>query len=522
MEVLILAGIVVVAVVLVLVSVQQFLIVVPPNKLLVISGRSRKTETGDSVGFRVIRGGRAFRVPVLERVSWMDLTAIPLELTVHNAYSRGGIPLNVHAVANVKINSNEPFISNAIERFLDMPRADITQIIKDTLEGNLRGVIAQLTPEEINEDRLKFAENLIEEAEHDTNKLGVQLDTLKIQNVSDDGGYLDSIGRRRTAEVLKDARIAEAERNAEASEAEAQAQQRAKVAVAVAQRSIIEEENRLSVRRVELEAQAEARKSEVAAEAELAKVRAQQTLEQQRLELDAQVRAKAAETNRDAKVAEAQRLADAAEAEAASRQRTEVARAAADGQVIEAQNGVRVRRADLEGVARSREAQAEVAAEQARVQAQQALEAERVRLNERRYEADVVAPARAEKTAALLRAEADAAPITEEGRAKAEAFRLMLQAFREAGDGAERAYVLSMLPGIVEQLAGTVRGVNIDKLSVIDSGSGQGFQSALSNMPRGVINLVEQVETATGVQLLSALRAGAAAPETVPIQAADD
>lgn len=142
----IVAGIIVVGIVLVIMLIQNLLIVVPPNKVLVISGRSRQTAEGDTVGYRVIRGGRAFRIPVLEKVSWMDLTTIPLDLSVENAYSRGGIPLKIHAVANVKINGSDPQLGNAIERFLDVPRASLTNIVRDTLEGNLRGVIATLTP----------------------------------------------------------------------------------------------------------------------------------------------------------------------------------------------------------------------------------------------------------------------------------------------------------------------------------------------------------------------------------------
>ena len=85
---------------------------------------------------------------------------------------------------------------------------------KDVLEGNLRGVLSRLTPEEVNEDKLAFAEKLLEEAEHDLGKLGLTLDTMKIQNVWDERGYLDSIGRKQSAEIIKKSRIAEAKAKA--------------------------------------------------------------------------------------------------------------------------------------------------------------------------------------------------------------------------------------------------------------------------------------------------------------------
>ncbi|CAM3847546.1 hypothetical protein DESA109040_22500 [Deinococcus saxicola] len=115
--ILIVAVIIAVGVLLVIMLIQNLLIVVLPNKVLVISGRSRQT----AVGYRVVRGGRAFRIPLLKKVSWMDLTTILLDLTVENACSRGGIPLKIHAVADVRINGGDPQLGNAIERFLAVP-----------------------------------------------------------------------------------------------------------------------------------------------------------------------------------------------------------------------------------------------------------------------------------------------------------------------------------------------------------------------------------------------------------------
>ncbi|MGF1490919.1 MAG: flotillin family protein [Microcoleaceae cyanobacterium] len=138
-----------------------------------------------------------------------------IDLKVSNAYSKGGIPLNVEGVANIKIAGEEPTIHNAIERLLGKDRKAIERIAKETLEGNLRGVLASLTPEQVNGDKLALAKSLLEEAEDDLERLGLILDTLQIQNISDDVGYLDSIGRKQQAELLRDARITEAQTRAE-------------------------------------------------------------------------------------------------------------------------------------------------------------------------------------------------------------------------------------------------------------------------------------------------------------------
>jgi len=263
--------------------VSRFLLICQPNEVIVLSGRRRRLPDGTEVGYRVIRGGRALRVPVMERAARLSLETIPLHLTVQNAYSAGGIPLKVDAVANVKLASEEPILGNAVERFLDKGMDEVHQIARETLEGNLRGVLATLTPEEVNEDRLKFAQSLIEEADQDLGQLGLKLDTLKIQNVSDDAGYLDSIGRRKTAEVLSSARTAEAERQAEAEEAEAESKRRAEVARARAAQAIEIENTNLRVKRAELEKTAVVKEQEARVAGEKAKAKFEQEAEQERI-----------------------------------------------------------------------------------------------------------------------------------------------------------------------------------------------------------------------------------------------
>jgi len=212
-------GLAVVAVIFALVLsfvLSRFLYICQPNEVLVFSGGQRAS-IGRKVGYRIIKGGRALRIPLLETVDSMDLTNMPIEVAVQGAYSKGGIPVNVHGIANVKIAGEQPVLDNAIERFLGVDRSRIMGIAKDTLEGNLRGVLATLTPEELNEDKIKFAQSLLSEAEDDLRRLGLELDTLKIQDVSDDVNYLDSIGRRQSAEVQKKALIAEARAKAESA-----------------------------------------------------------------------------------------------------------------------------------------------------------------------------------------------------------------------------------------------------------------------------------------------------------------
>ena len=204
-----------------IVVVNRLIHICAPNEVLIFSGTHRRVGNRQ-VGYRLVQGGRGIRMPLVERVDRLDLTNMIIDVRVTGAYAKGGIPLNVEGVANLKIASDEITLGNAIERFLGKPRAEIMRVARETLEGNLRGVLATLTPEEVNQDRVKFAQELLEEADKDLKLLGLELDTLKIQNVSDDKGYLDSLGRKQSAELIMRSRIAEAENRALAAQRSAE------------------------------------------------------------------------------------------------------------------------------------------------------------------------------------------------------------------------------------------------------------------------------------------------------------
>ncbi len=409
--------IVVVAVILVVIfmavaaAIRSLIIICPPNQVAVVSGRTRVLSDGRKVGYRVIKGGRTIRIPLLEKVEYMTLNTIPIEVSVANAYSKGAIPLDVQGVANIKVSSREGILENSVERFLGRPAEYIQQIAKENLEANLRGVLATLTPEEVNEDRLKFAQVLIEEADDDIRTLGLELDVLKIQNVTDQAGYLEAVGRRRTANVLREARESEAGQTAEAEEAEA-----------------------------------------------------------------------------------------------TGRQRAELARVQADLAIAEERNKLRVRQAELESEAQSSEKRADVAAELARVEAEQQLEHERIELQKRRLAADVLEPAKAKLQAMQMEAQGRAARIIEDGKAEVEVFQRLSSEYANAGDDARDILMLKMLPDLVELITETVNGIDIDKVTVIDNGSGDGGVGGVARqMPAAVVSIAEQIETATGVNILEAV-----------------
>jgi flotillin len=271
-----------------------------------------------------------------------------------------------------------------------------------------------MTPEEVNEDRMKFAAQLLDEADQDLQKLGLQLDTLKIQNVTDEVGYLAAVGRSKTAQVLKSAQIAEADNEAETKQRQA----------------------------------------------------------------------------------EAMRVAEVAKAEA------EIA-------VASARNELRVKQAKLNQEAETIERVAQVEAQRAEVEAQQNLESQRVELQKRRLLADVVEPAEAERKAAELRARAEAAPILENGKAQVEVLRMLYAQINTAGDQGFAVFMAEKLPTLLETAVGAVKGIDIDRLVVMDGGAGDGVANAANQRVNAAYKTLEGLGSAFGVDIQSVLQAAA-------------
>jgi len=396
-------------------TIKSLIVIVPPNMAAVLTGRNRKLPSGETIGYRSVIGGRTLRVPIIETVQYTSLETFPIEISVTNAFSKGNIPLNIEAIANVKIASEpETVFNNAVERILGKTEDEIMSMAKDTLMGNLRGVLATLTPEAVNEDRLGFAAALAEDAGEDLAALGFHLDVLKIQNVSDERGYLEAIGRKKAAEAVRDAEIAEADAAAETRQRQATA-----------------------------------------------------------------------------------------------RQVAEVKEAQADITIAEAQNQLRVRKAELDREAQIVERTALVKAQEAEVEAQKALEARRVEREQLRLQADVVAPANAEREAAKVRAEGEAAPILERGRASAEALRMLYEQVKQGGDNAFAVLLAEKLPQLLETSISAVEGVDIDRVVVLDSGSGEGVSNAVNQRVRGALGTMEALSSAVGVDIQEVLQGAA-------------
>jgi flotillin len=205
-------------------GVRSWYAVCQPNQVLILYGLRSRQRRGDErmIGYRLLKGGSSFVLPLVEEVTAMNLGNLNIPLAVRQALTRSGIRISVEAVANVKVASREPAIHAAVERLLGKSTKEIQELARVTLESNLRGVLATLTPEQVNADREAFALAMLAEAEDDLQRLGLDLDSLQITAITDDARFLDSLGRPQQVELLRQSRIAEAEAQAQARIKEAE------------------------------------------------------------------------------------------------------------------------------------------------------------------------------------------------------------------------------------------------------------------------------------------------------------
>ena len=173
---------------------------------------------------------------------------------------------------------------------------------------------------------------------------------------------------------------------------------------------------------------------------------------------------------------------------------------------MEAENKLRVKTADLEAEAQKVEARAKVAGNIAKVEEEQKLETQRVSMNQSKYEADVVIPARAQKEAMELKAIGDAATIVENGKATAEAVKLMRKEWEK--EDTRELFLIQQLPDILDKVTRVVSdNLAIDKVTIVDSGNGQGMPSYVKGVTGSVVAIMEQIKNATGLDIADILRA---------------
>ena len=191
-----------------------------PNEVLIISGRRGRA---GAPGYRVVRGGGTYVRPFRERVQRLSLELMQFDVKTPDTYTVHGVPLALDGVAMVKIDGSEDGIVRAAEQFLSRGRDDIVRTAMQAIEGHMRAAVGGLSIEDIYRERQRLVAAVRELAEPDLHRMGLTIISLTVRNIADRQGYLEALGRPRTALVKRDAVRGEAEAEREARAARYQA-----------------------------------------------------------------------------------------------------------------------------------------------------------------------------------------------------------------------------------------------------------------------------------------------------------
>jgi flotillin len=403
----------------------------PSDKILVVYG---KVGAGQSA--RCVHGGGAFIWPLIQDFTYMSLTPMSIAIPLQKALSLQNIRINVPSTFTVGVSTEDAIMYNAAERLLNLAPDDVESMAKEIIFGQLRLTVASLTIEQINQDREKFLEAIRRNVAPELNKVGLYLINVNITDITDESGYIDSIGKKAASEALNQAKIdvAEQEKKGTIGEADATRERTIKVAQNVAESQKGEKQADASKRVYVQEQEAQAINGENKSRADIAASNAELAVRQ----------------------AEAQ-------------QRGEVARLSAQAEIRKAQAIAEQERLIAEEVVRQEieKRKVEIAAE---------AEAERIR-REAKGEADAI----------LLKYEAEARGIRMVLDAKASGYEGLVRSANDDARAAATLLLTEKIEEIVKLQVEAIKNIKIDKITVWDSAAGNGDGTSTSHFLSGLV-----------------------------------
>ena len=396
----------------------------PSDKILVIYGGHKSKGSA-----KCVHGGGAFVWPVIEDYQYLSLTPISIDANLTNALSKQNIRVDVPCRFTVGISTEADSMTAAAERLLGLSAAQIQELARDILFGQLRLVIATMSIEELNSDRDKFLESISTNVEVELKKIGLRLINVNVTDIKDESGYIEALGREAAAKAINEAkvRVAEQDKVGEIGKAEADRETRIRTA----------------------EANAEAVKGENEAKVAIANSEAYR----REREAEAQRRATASEKVQEAKALEE---ADAAQ-KVAEEARAERERSTQNANILVPQ--------EIEKRRRIIEAEAE---------------AEKIRVN-----------AKGDADAIYAKMEAEAKGLYEILTKQAQGYDKMIQAAGGDATKAYALLLREKLPELVKTQVEAIKGINIDKVTVWDgAGSGTDGKTSTANFVSGLMKAV--------------------------------
>src|SRR3974390_3341829 len=444
---------------------------VGPNQVLVVSGRRHRYADPDGSskfrGFRVVKGGGTFVIPVIEKVDILSLELLTIDVQTPEVYTSKGVPVRVDGVAKIKLKGDDVSISTAAEQFLSKATEDIKNIAMQTLEGHLRAILGTMTVEDIYQNRDAFASKVQEVAAGDMANMGLGIVSFTIRDIRDSQGYLEALGKPRIAQVKRDAVIAQAEADRDAMIRSAQATQAGQEAKFAADTKIAEAQRDYQSNVAQYQAAVNQKKAEADLAYDLQKYKTGQLVKAEEVQVS---------------IVEKQKQIELQQQEILRKQRQLEA---------DVQKPADAERYKVETLANARKFQLETEA----AGSASATKATGF------ANADVAkATGLAEAEANKARGLAQASIIEAQGKATAEAMRVKAESFKQYNEAAVVEMIIRVLPEVAGKISEPLS--KTEKMVIINSGNGVG--GGASKLTGDVTQIVAQlppvIESLTGIK----------------------
>ncbi|MBR2032723.1 MAG: flotillin family protein [Alistipes sp.] len=458
--------IIAVAIVLIAIVVASY-VKAPPAVAFIISGLSKTP--------RVLIGKGGFRLPFFERLDKVYLGQISVDIKTENAVpTRDFINVDVDAVAKVRVTPTEDGIRLAAKNFLNMEPHGIALQLKDSLQGNMREIVGTLDLKSLNTDRDGFSDEVMKKATPDMAKLGIEIISCNIQDITDQNNLIRDLGADNTYKIKKDAAIAKAHAEREIAEEQAKAAKLANDARVISDTAIAEKDNELAIRRAELKIESDTRKAVADAAYEIEKQK--QLAEINTRTVDARIE----QTRREQVLSEEQ--IKITENELASQIKKQ---AEADKYKTEV---------DAEAALEQRKRDAEAK----RYEAEQEAEALKAKAEARKFELEQ------EALGIKAKGEAEAYAIKQKGVAEADAMDKKAEAYKKYNGAAIAEMMIKILPEMAGRVSDAIK--SIDGVTIYGTNGSEVSQMS-SNVPVLIKQTMDVVSEATGVDMRGIIRA---------------
>jgi flotillin len=427
---------------------------VGPNEVLIISGgRTRKVTDPDGsvrkIGYRVSIGGGTFVKPFIEQVQVLPLEVHTVNIKTPEVLTAQGVHIIAEGTAQLKIDSEEYMIRRAAEQFLSTGGEGIKDVSLSVLEGCVRAILGSMTVEEIYQNRDQFSEKVIQKSKDDFERMGLEVLSFALKDISDTKGYLAALGQPRIAQVKKDAAIAQAETDKEASIKAAHARKDGDIA-------------------------------KLKAESEIAK--ANRDYEAQRSEYQADINQKRA-------------LADLSYELEKHKIAQKIKKEESQVKLIEKEQAIKIEEMEIYRKEKELDASVKKAADARKYQAKAEAEAESYRIHEE---------SKAKSQAIKLEGTAEAELIRAKGEAEAEAMLKKAESWKNYNEAMIYKMVIDALPELARAVSEPLS--KVEKIVMVGSGDGStGVSKITEQVAQVMAQLPTVVESLSGVDLTKLL-----------------